>query len=174
LICATHQDLKKRVGEGCFREDLLYRIDVVHIHIPPLRERAEDILWLARKFLDQWSRKQGQARKHLDPDAEQALLEHDWPGNVRDLRHCLERACIFTEGTTIRREALFPAGMGGLCEATASTAPNPGLREYLTSCEKRYIEHCLETNEGRIGDTAEDLGISRKSLWERMRKLHIG
>ena len=171
LLCATHQDLERKAAEGQFREDLLYRVNVVHLRIPPLRERAEDILWLARRFLDQWSTTHGQPRKHLHPDAEQALLEHRWPGNVRDLRHCLERACIFSDGPTVRPQDLFPNRPGQPDPETLRA--DQTLQAYLRTCEKRYIEHCLQTHDGRIGATADDLGISRKALWEKMKRLEI-
>lgn len=171
LMCATHRDLEHHVGEGCFRADLLYRINVVHLHIPPLRERAEDILWLSRGFLDDWSARQGQARRHLAPETEQEMLAYAWPGNVRELRHRLERACIFSDGTTIWPQGL---GLGKSTPASGGQAPTQArLSDYLRACEKRYIEHYLDLCEGRIAETAEMLGISRKALWEKMRRLSI-
>jgi len=175
LLCATHQDLEQRAGEGGFRADLLYRINTVQLHIPPLRERAEDVLWLARRFLDDWSAKQQQARRFLDPDAEQALLEHRWSGNVRELRHALERACIFSNPPGIRRADLFPAQAVGV-DVGLNGGPadgEPTLPDYLRGCEKRFIEHCLAVNEQRMGVTAEVLGISRKALWEKIKRLGI-
>ena len=171
LVCATHQDLTQMAAEGRFRSDLLYRINVVHLEIPPLRERAEDILLLANRFLTHWAANQDQPRKHLHPDAEQALLEHDWPGNVRDLRHTLERACIFSDGPVVRAEALFTTGPGPV--AVGQPACEQPLNQYLRGCEKRYIEHCLDTHGGRISETAEALGISRKALWEKMKRLEV-
>jgi len=171
LICATHQNLKQMAEDARFRSDLLYRINLVHLEIPPLRERGEDILLLANRFLSHWAANQGQPRKHLHPDAERALLEQDWPGNVRDLRHTLERACIFSDGSVVRAENLFITELTGL--PNESQACEQPLNEYLRSCEKRYIEHCLDTHGGRIGETAEALGISRKALWEKMKRLDV-
>jgi DNA-binding NtrC family response regulator len=171
LVCATHQDLRQMAAEGRFRSDLLYRINLIHLEIPPLRERAEDILLLANRFLAHWAANQGQPRKHLHPDAEQALLEHDWPGNVRDLRHALERACIFSDGPVVRAESLFTGGPGA-APGEAPSCEQP-LNAYLRSCEKRYIEHCLATHGGRISETAQALGISRKALWEKMKRLDV-
>jgi transcriptional regulator with PAS, ATPase and Fis domain len=156
--------------EKAFRADLLYRINTVQLHIPPLRERAEDLLWLSRRFLDDWAANQQQPRRFLDPDAEQALLEHRWPGNVRELRHCLERAGIFAGPAGIIRADLFPEQAA--C-AAPSTTTKPTLPDYLRQCEKRFIEHCLEVNGHAIGTTAEVLGISRKALWEKMKRLGI-
>ena len=107
LICATHRDLKKLVEQGTFREDLFYRINVVHLRIPPLRERPEDILWYARRFLREVAQQSGGQSKMLSPGAENALLTHLWPGNVRELRHCIERAYVLTPGTLLDPAVLF-------------------------------------------------------------------
>lgn len=168
LICATHQDLKKRVEEGLFREDLFYRIHVVHLHVPPLRERPDDILWLARRFLEDWGRSDGD-RRVLHRSAEQALLQYPWPGNVRELKHCLERARILSPDNVLTAQHLFN-------DTVTTLAENPeaaSLAAYLQDCEKRYIEDCLRTNAGQITRTATALGISRKNLWEKMKKLGI-
>ena len=100
-ICATHRDLKKLVEQGTFREDLFYRVNVVHLRVPPLRERPEDILWYARRFLREVAQQSGGPQKVLSPGAEKALLNHLWPGNVRELRHCIERAYVLTPGNTL-------------------------------------------------------------------------
>lgn len=106
----------------------------------------------------------------LSEEAEHALREHAWPGNVCELRHTLERACIFCDGPRLTRADIFPATQVDeqRCE------PEPTLESYLEGCERRYIERALEVNEGRIVLTAQHLGISRKSLWELMRRLSIG
>ncbi len=169
LVCATHQDLKKMVEEGRFREDLYYRIHVVHLHIPPLRERKDDILWLARRLLDDAAEATGKVRE-LHPAAESALRDHPWPGNVRELKHCLERASIlFPEGALTTR-ALF-----GNLHAPSSPLPagTETLSDYLGNHERDYIMKMLQANGGRIADTAATLGISRKNLWEKMKKLQI-
>jgi len=168
LICATHQDLKKMVEEGLFREDLYYRIHVIHLHIPPLRERKEDILWLAKKLLDIWAKNNADQRS-LHRSAEKALLEYPWPGNIRELKHCLERACILSRKTILTGEILF----GDTQPAAKLAQSGESLSDFLHSCERNYIEGALMANSGRIADTAEALGISRKNLWEKMRKLSI-
>ncbi len=170
VVLATHQDLAARVADGRFREDLYYRIDVARLHIPPLRERPDDIPWLAQRLLDECARRGGSPKPGLGPDGERRLSEHLWPGNVRELKHTLERACIFADGPRLRAADLFVA-------ASAEPAEEPAaepLERYLSQCEKRYIEDALRTNAGRVGISAEKLGISRKSLWERMRRLAIG
>ena len=162
LISATHQDLKKRVTQGLFREDLYYRLNVIQIHIPPLRQRREDILWLARRFL-------GEAApdKHFSEEAEQALLTHDWPGNARELKHAVERGAILTMGARVGVVALF-----GDQDATEEAAP-ASLADFVARSERRYIARTLDECAGHLGRTAESLGISRKNLWEKMKKLGL-
>ncbi len=169
VVLATHQDLEKRIEEGRFREDLYYRINVVELRIPPLKERREDIPWLARCFLEDCGSRRGGRKLSFSADAEVALAEHDWPGNVRELRHTIERACIFADGEQLRAVDLFDRG------AVCYTEPagEETLDAYLASCERRYIQSNLQANEGRVTLTAERLGISRKSLWQRMKRLGI-
>ena len=107
LICATHRDLHKLVEQGAFREDLFYRINVVNVRVPPLRERPEDIIWYARRFLREVAHDAGGPTKMLSGGAEQVLLAHLWPGNVRELRHCIERAYVLTPGTVLDPHTLF-------------------------------------------------------------------
>ena len=169
LYCATNRDLKEMVEQGLFREDLFYRINVIQIRIPPLRERKEDVLWFARIFLDEFSAKQGGGRRTLTQRAEKALLEYPWPGNIRELRHAIERTCIISADTTLGPEAFFGDGL------THWTPPaaDGNLSAYLQECERNYIGQALVLNGGHIARTAESLGISRKNLWEKMRKLGL-
>ena len=169
LVCATHRDLKEMVGRGEFREDLYYRVNVVQLRIPPLRERREDILWLSRLFLAEIAGP-GQKPHVLTPMAEQALLAHDWPGNVRELRNVLERACLLSEGRSIEPVQLFESAV-----ASVSDAPEPTgtLRDYLDVQERDYIIRVLDACHWQIQGGADALGISRKNLWEKMRKYGI-
>jgi DNA-binding NtrC family response regulator len=168
LICATHQDLKQLVRAGRFREDLFYRVDVIHLRIPPLRERREDIPWFAQRFLREFAREHGGAPRRLIPAAEQALLAYEWPGNVRELKHCLERACILSTEETLDPGALFEGA------ATNGAAGGAGsLGAYLADCERAYILQTLERHAWHMGQTASALGISRKNLWEKMKRLGI-
>lgn len=169
VLLATHQDLAQLITEGRFREDLFFRINVVELRIPPLRERREDILWLARCFLAECGERRGVRQCSLEMDAEEALIAHDWPGNVRELRHTIERACIFADGDRLHALDLFEPGL----DAGPTEPEDESLDAYLASCERRYIESRLDANAGRVSATAELLGISRKSLWERMRRLGI-
>jgi DNA-binding NtrC family response regulator len=170
LICATNRDLKSMVQEGSFREDLFYRINVIDLRIPPLRERREDILWFAQKFLLDSAEQYSDEAHTLDQAAERALLSYDWPGNVRELKHCIERACILANQKVLGPDAFFGAGAEGdvVCDR-----PKGGLSEYLQVCERNHIRQTLESNEWHIGRTASHLGISRKNLWEKMKKLGI-
>lgn len=168
LICATHRNLKSMVEEGGFREDLYYRIHVVHLHVPPLRERKDDILWLAKRFLDALAG--GGRARDLHPSAEKALLNYPWPGNVRELKHCLERANVLHPGGAFMAGQLF-----GEVQATpeADFVATATLSTYLDEREREYIERALAAKSRRIAETAASLGISRKNLWEKMKKLGI-
>jgi DNA-binding NtrC family response regulator len=169
LFCATNRDLKEMVERGLFREDLFYRINVLQIRIPPLRERKQDILWFAGKFLDEFAAEHGGERRTLRPDAEQALLDHPWPGNIRELGHCIQRACILSPERSLGAEAFFGAATGA--------SPPPGaagtLSGYLQERERDFIVQALARHDWHIARTAEHLGISRKNLWEKMKKLAI-
>ena len=169
LICATHHDLKAMVEKNLFREDLYYRIHVIHLQVPPLRERQEDILWLAARFLDERASK-GEARRTLTAEAERALARYPWPGNVRELHHCLERASVLSLSPSLNAESLF--GDGGSIPAEGDALRQP-LSDHLQECERAYIRRALTECGGRIADTAARLGISRKNLWEKMRKLEM-
>ena len=105
LACATNRDLRKLVEQGSFREDLFYRVNVIQLHVPPLRERMEDVLWLAERFLR--ARAADAAVRRLSASAQSALLRHVWPGNVRELKHCIDRACILARGPQIEPWDLF-------------------------------------------------------------------
>ncbi|MFZ5558443.1 MAG: sigma-54-dependent transcriptional regulator [Pseudomonadota bacterium] len=171
LICATNQDLKALTEQGRFREDLYYRINVIHLRVPALRERREDILWFAERFLEDFAREHGTPRRRLSADSERALLAYPWPGNLRELRHCVERACILCSAGDLAPEAFFePAQLDAL--PVQSAAAN--LASYLQECEAAYITQALRGNCWQIGRTAAALGISRKNLWEKMTRHGIG
>ncbi|MBM3392907.1 MAG: sigma-54-dependent Fis family transcriptional regulator [Betaproteobacteria bacterium] len=170
LILATHRDLKKLVEQGAFREDLYYRIHVIHLRIPPLRERRDDILWLARQFVQAFVRSHPGEQRTLHPLTEQALLDYPWPGNVRELKHTVERACILSRQALVMPEACFDDSVN---PQKSDAAISGNLGEYLRACERRYIVQALELQAWHLGRTADSLGISRKNLWEKMRKLDI-
>ena len=164
LVFATHRDLRAMVAAGQFREDLYYRINVVHVRLPPLRERPEDILWFARGFLRELAGEQ--APRTLGPGAEQALMTCPWPGNLRELYHVLERAVIMSDTPVLEAADLFPDGGD-------AAADHDTLADYLKACEKQRILATLQDRDGQIQASADALGISRKSLWERMRRYGI-
>lgn len=176
LICATHRDLRKLVEQGALREDLFYRINVVHLRIPPLRERPEDILWYARRFLREVAQLNHGPCKTLTPGAEKALLNHLWPGNVRELRHCVERAYVLTPGNTLDPQVLFDeeqacgdCGIGVNCVGVE----RPTLSNCLEECERQYLLQELTRYGWQMSKTAAAIGISRKNLWERLRRLNL-
>jgi DNA-binding NtrC family response regulator len=176
LITATHRDLRKLVEQTTFREDLYYRINVVHLRIPPLRERPEDILWYARRFLREIAQQSRGPHKTLAPGAEKALLNHLWPGNVRELRHCIERAYVLTPGASLVPNALFDeeqacvdCGVGVNCIGV----DQPTLEHCLEECERQYLLQELTRHDWHMSETATAIGISRKNLWERLRRLGL-
>ncbi|CAG0982129.1 Transcriptional regulatory protein ZraR [Myxococcaceae bacterium] len=168
LVCATHHDLKKMVEAGEFREDLYYRIHVIHLHIPPLRERKEDILWLTDRLLARCATESGGVVRRLHRNAEKPMLDYPWPGNIRQLKHVLERACILSTQPVLTPELLFGELPVPLDDEVAES-----LSDHLHACERRYIESALRANRWRMAETAAALGISRKNLWEKMKKLGI-
>ncbi len=176
LICATHRDLRKLVEQGTFREDLFYRVNVVHLRIPPLRERPEDVLWYAPRFLREVAQQNRGPQKVLSPNAEKALLHHLWPGNARELRHCIERAYVLTPGNTLDPHVLFDeeqasgdCGVGVNCIGVE----RPTLSNCLEECERQYLLQELTRNDWQMAKTASAIGISRKNLWERLRRLNL-
>jgi DNA-binding NtrC family response regulator len=176
LICATHRDLRKLVEQGTFREDLFYRVKVVHLRVPPLRERPEDILWYARRFLREVAQQSGGPSKVLSSGAEKSLLNHLWPGNVRELRHCIERAYVLTPGDTLDPHVLFDEEQAcGDCgvEANCAGVERPTLSNCLEECERQYLLQELTRHDWQMTKTASALGISRKNLWERLRRLGL-
>jgi DNA-binding NtrC family response regulator len=170
LVCATHRDLKAMVEAGQFREDLYYRINVIHLRIPALRERPEDIRWFVRQFVEAFNQEHPQERRRLDPRTEQALMAYGWPGNVRELKHAVERACILSRGPLLGAEAFFGDGLDAGADRIPASTP---LVEYLLDCEREYLRLALDRHGWHMTHTAEALGIARKSLWDKLRRLGI-
>jgi DNA-binding NtrC family response regulator len=169
LVCATHRDLRKMVEVGQFREDLFFRINVIQLRVPPLRERREDILWFARRFLLESAATHEVPRFTLSAAAEAALLAYPWPGNLRELRHAIERACILSTSPVLEPALLFEERW----QVEEGRNGNASLASYIADCERRYIESVLRESGGQVGKAAARLGISRKNLWEKMRKLGL-
>ncbi len=169
LICATHADLQQLVQKGLFREDLYYRIHVMHMRVPPLRERPDDVLWLAGKFLQDDAALRQETAKQLTPAAKAALLACVWPGNVRELHNSIERACVVGENAQIDASDLFEDRQ----EKTPS-ADLPTLDAFIADAEREYLSAVLARYEGRSGLAADALGISRKTLWEKCKRYGLG
>ncbi len=170
LVCATHRDIKAMVEAGQFREDLYYRIHVIHVRIPPLRERLDDIRWFVRHFVEEFNRGNPDEQRRLDPRTEQALMNYGWPGNVRELKHGVERACILSSSPLLGAEAFFDSHL----DTTTTQSPvSESLAEYLMACERDYLSVILERHGNHMTHAAEALGITRKTLWEKLRRLGI-
>jgi DNA-binding NtrC family response regulator len=168
IICATNTDLEAAVAEGRFRRDLYYRINVIPVVIPPLRDRSDDILPLAHGFLRDFAKEFRRDVKGYTAEAEQALVNQPWPGNVRQLRNCIERAVALSQAPRIGVDALFPAEASDADEAPLAT-----LAEVRDRAERQHIRAVLTDVENRIDEAAKRLGISRSTLFDKMRKLGI-
>ncbi|MEJ5365909.1 MAG: sigma 54-interacting transcriptional regulator [Desulfosoma sp.] len=176
IIAATHRDLAARVREGLFREDLYYRLHVVRIVLPPLRERGEDVLVLARHFIELVSRKLGRSVRLILPSFYRALAAHGWPGNVRELRHAVEAAVALMPGDVLGEESL-PDHVRGLERAKVpeeGERPGPeGAPFDLRAVEAETIRRAYAHFRGNITETARALGIGRNTLYAKLRKLGI-
>lgn len=168
IVCATNVDLSRAVAEGTFRADLYYRINVIPLQIPPLRDRREDILPLAKAFLTEFATTFGRSIHGFAGSTEQALLGWGWPGNVRELRNRIERAVALTDAAYLRPEAVFPERGPGAAEGDIST-----LAAVRQNAERDHIRSALERTGGRVEEAAKILGISRSTLFDKLKKLGI-
>jgi two-component system response regulator AtoC len=202
VIAATNRDLAEEVEAGNFREDLYYRLNVIHVEMPPLRDRMEDIPQLVEHFLAKYRWKPDAIPTTISEEAVTVLTEHDWPGNVRELENAVERAVVLSRGQTIMPEHLplneTPVMAGGARararkasgkaadEADASdvdsghasgadgNGTNHRFKEQVESLEKRLIAEALERNGGNRSKAAEELGIYRRLLYAKMREYGLG
>jgi transcriptional regulator with GAF, ATPase, and Fis domain len=166
VLAATNRDLTAAIGRGQFREDLYYRLNVFEIRIPPLRERPEDILVLAKMFLDDLGRSMGRPAAGLSRDARECLLAYPWPGNVRELRNAIERAILLCDGGLITRDHL-PAP---LPRPAVDPAALPSGPVNLASVDRAYVEKALRQANGNKSKAARMLGLSRSQLYSRLEK----
>jgi DNA-binding NtrC family response regulator len=172
VVAATNQDLRKAIAEKRFREDLFYRLNVVPIRIPPLRERREDIPLLAAHFLRRFNQRTG-GDKVLTPEATARLLEHDWPGNVRELENMIEQAAALSPSREIRaadvafEQPVAAAPVGEGIEGGAT------LAQAVEDAERRTITAALTRCGGDLGRVARELGISGTTLWRKMKRLGL-
>jgi DNA-binding NtrC family response regulator len=168
VIAATHVDLRKAVANRQFREDLFYRLHVLTLSLPPLRERGDDILLLAKFFLQRFAEEIHREKLELSPETEQFILSYPWPGNVRELIASLRRAVVMEEGPAVRVEAL---GLAALARADAETAvPAQGLTAVRAGAEAALIRATLERNAFNIKQSAREMGISRVTLYRNIEK----
>ena len=165
LICATNADLHTQVTEGTFRQDLFYRINTVEIHIPPLRERGEDIQLLADHFLRTYARKYKKDIRQIARDARGKLQRYAWPGNVRELQHAIERAVVLCNADTLHADDF-------LLHAPASPVAD-GETLNLEALERNAVEKAVRLCEGNMSRAAQMLGITRYSLYRKLEKLGL-
>lgn len=164
LICATNRDLWQMVADGQFREDLLYRINTIHLEIPPLRNRPDDILPLAQMFIHRLAARYGRTANALSRDAQEALTHYSWPGNVRELEHAIEKAVIMSDTDIIGVESLSLSP-----HKPQATSPLTTLDEM----EATAIRQAIETSGSNMSLVAQRLGISRQTLYNKMKRYGI-
>jgi len=165
IVCATHRDLKELIRTGGFREDLYYRISEIVIHVPALRERAGDLLLLARTFLEKYASENGRHFRGFSEQARESIEAYGWPGNVREMENRVKRSVVMAEGNTITAQDL------GLQERSVPLSLS--LREAREEAERKVIQRALDVNNYNMSHTAEALGISRPSLYSLMKKLEM-
>ncbi len=166
VIAATNRDLQDATKTGVFRDDLFYRLSVVPITLPPLRERRDDIPLLADYFLKKYNKKRRKNVRAISDRAMKALVDYDWPGNVRELENAIERAVVLTENDVVEPADLLYYGLS----AEASVMPDMTKIRRLIDVEREYIAKTLQMFNGHKGRTAEALGIDRKTLRAKLKK----
>jgi len=173
IIAATNKDLPTEIRAGRFREDLYFRLNVIPISVPPLRERGNDAILLAEHFIAGFAREDGRRPKHLDTTAATGLRSYRWPGNVRELRNVIERLMIMVPGDTISLPNLAFLEVGSAIAAEPAGAPALPLHEARDQFEREYILRALAANNGNISRTADALGVERSNLYRKMRGFGI-
>jgi len=169
IICATNRDLEREVTEGRFREDLFYRLNVIEVHLPPLRERREDIPLLARHFVKRTAREQAQDEKSIEPAAMTALINYAWPGNVRELQNAIERAFTLSGAAALDLDSLPPRVRDAAGQAAAVRDPD-GLRPTLEEIERRHILDTLASVNQDKARAANILGIDLSTLYRKLKR----
>jgi len=175
VIAATNRDLKVQMDRGEFREDLFYRLNVLRIELPPLRDRRDDIPILARYFLEQQNERLGKKIQSFSPRAQLALLQYDYPGNIRELQNAIERASVLTDTNEISELELPPEMLEHAVPRLAHTPDDvypPDLT--LQEVEDRHILRVLNRHGGNATRASESLGISRATLWRKLKRLGYG
>ena len=171
ILAATNAHLREKVGEGTFRQDLFYRLNTIELHLPPLRERGEDIVLLAEYFLKIYSGKYSVGDVRLGASAKQKLLKHTWPGNVRELQHCIERAIVLGDKTELAAEDIR------LEDSVVASGTSSGSIKVdslnLQTLEREAIKRAISLSNGNLTQAAELLGITRFALYRKIDKLGV-
>lgn len=162
LICATNKNLENMVSEGLFREDLLYRINTIQVEVPPLRERGEDIILLSEFFLKKYAIRYNKQAIRINQQAQEKLLRYSWPGNIRELQHTIEKAVILCDGSVLKPEDFFMRPTLSARQGKADLT--------LEEMEARMINQAIEKHNGNLSAAAEQLGITRQTLYNKMKK----
>jgi len=179
VVAATHRDLEAEVQAGRFRDDLYYRLNVVEIAIPPLRDRLEDLPALAERFLTQVAERLERAKKTIGEEALAALARHSWPGNVRELRNAIEQALVLSPGSVIGPEDLritggpVPASSQPTVQVLNDVPFRDAKKHAVESFERGYLIQALRAHDGNISRTAESIGMVRQSLQQKIRELDL-
>jgi two-component system nitrogen regulation response regulator NtrX len=175
VLAATNKDLTEEIRAGRFREDLYFRLNVVPIFVPPLRERPEDTQLLADHFMALLAREYGRRPKAFEPEAVALLRRYSWPGNVRELRNVVERLMIMVPGEVVTAADLAFLGQGGLVTVRAEAPPDRLVPLHVArdDFEKGYILHALAVQQGNMSRTADLLGVERSNLYRKMRRFGI-
>jgi len=166
VVCATHQNLRNKIDQGDFREDLFYRISEIPLEIPPLRDREGDVIILARFFFEKFNREQGRKLRGFTKDALSAMESYSWPGNVRELQNRIKRAVIMSDGKQLSSVDLE-------LDKTGSETMNFNLRDIREKVERQAILRALSHVNGKVAPAAELLGVSRPTLYDLIKKLNI-
>jgi DNA-binding NtrC family response regulator len=167
LICATNNNIHQMVSDNAFRQDLLYRVNTVEIHLPPLRERTGDITLLANHYTKVYTKKYKKSIKGISTTAIKKLNQYGWPGNVRELQHAIERAIIMTDSDILQPDDFILSSQAGKSNDLELNTYN------LDEVEKQIIQKVLKQNQGNISQAAQELGITRTSLYRRMEKYDL-
>jgi two-component system response regulator HydG len=167
IIAATNRNLEQEIEAGRFRRDLFYRLNVIPIHLPPLRERRQDIPLLAQHFLQKYNRKMDRTVE-LGKSALARLLEHDYPGNVRELENLIEQAVALCDGNVVEAQHLFAPGPRA--PSPAGTSEPATLDEVVSSAEKKAILSALDRHQGALDEVSRELGLSATTLWRKMKR----
>ena len=169
LVCATNQDLNRMVAEGTFREDLLYRINTIHLHLPPLRERTADIVPLATMFMKKYSTQYGRSLETLSPETAAKLRQHPWHGNIRELQHVMEKAVILSDGTELQPDAVELNAVVKSPDMPETNEATQTLEQMEEDMVRRAISQC----DGNLSAAAHKLGVSRQTLYNKMKRYGI-